>query len=53
MSTVISKFADLDGGPFLTKRLGQDGAAKVNAKFVGIRTLIEVYVRSRVDDLSF
>ena len=53
MSTVISNFADLDGGPFLTKQLGQEAAAKVNAKFVGIRTLIEVYVRSKVDDLSF
>jgi len=53
MSTVITKYADLDGGPFLTKQLGQDGAAKVNAKFLGIRTLMDVYVRTKVDDLSF
>ncbi|MBZ5624550.1 MAG: hypothetical protein LAQ69_38495 [Acidobacteriia bacterium] len=53
MSTVYSKFADMDGGPFLVKQLGQEGANKVNAKFVGIRTLIEVVVRSRVEDLSF
>ncbi len=53
MSTAISKFADLDGGTFLIKQLGQEGAAKVNAKFAGIRTLVEVVVRSRVPDLSF
>jgi hypothetical protein len=45
--------ADLDGGPFLVKQLGQDGANKINAKFAGIRTLIEVIVRNRVADLSF
>lgn len=48
MSTVYSKFADMDGGPFMVKQLGEDGAAKVNAKFVGVRTLIEVVVRVRV-----
>jgi len=53
MSTAYSKFADMDGGPFITKQLGQEGAAKVNAKFIGIRTLIEVVVRTRVQDLSF
>ena len=53
MSTVYSKFADLDGGTFLVKQLGQAGADRVNAKFVGIRTLIEVLVRRRVQDLSF
>jgi len=53
MSTVYSKFADMDGGPFMVKQLGQEGADKVNAKFVGVRTLIEVVVRTRVPDLSF
>jgi len=53
MSTVYSKFADMDGGPFLVKQLGQEGADKVNAKFVGIRTLIEVVVRVREPELSF
>lgn len=53
MTTAYSKFADLDGGPLLVKQLGQDGANKVNAKFTGIRTLIEVVVRTRVADLSF
>jgi hypothetical protein len=53
MSTAYSKFADLDGGPFVVKQLGQAAADRVNAKFVGIRTLIEVVVRTRVQDLSF
>jgi len=42
MVTYYSKFADLDGGPVLVKQLGQAGADKVNAKFTGIRTMIEV-----------
>ena len=33
------------------KQLGQDGANKINAKFAGIRTLIEVIVRNRLADL--
>jgi hypothetical protein len=53
MVTGYSKMAGLDGGPFLTQQLGADGAAKLNAKFTGIRTLIEVAVRRRVADLSF
>ena len=53
MATGYAKYADLDGGPFLVKQLGADGAAKVNAKFNGIRTIVEVVVRSRVADLSF
>jgi len=53
VATGYAKYADLDGGPFLVKQLGADGAAKVNAKFAGIRTLIEIVVRSRVADLSF
>lgn len=53
MTTAISKYADMDGGNFLVKQLGQDGANKVNAKFTGIRTLIEAVVRTRVADLSF
>ena len=53
MATGYAKYADLDGGAFLTKQLGADGAAKINAKFTGIRTLVEVVVRSRVADLSF
>ena len=53
MSTGYAKYADLDGGPVLTKQLGADGAAKVNAKFAPFRTLVEVVVRRRVEDLSF
>jgi hypothetical protein len=53
IATGYAKYADLDGGPLITKQLGADGAAKVNAKFNGIRTLVEVVVRSRVADLSF
>jgi hypothetical protein len=53
LGTQYSKYADLDGGPFLVKQLGQDAASKLNAKFVGIRTLIDVVVRTRVADLSF
>ncbi len=53
MTTGYAKFADLDGGPLITKQLGQEGAAKVNAKFTGIRTMIEVVTRRRMADLSF
>jgi hypothetical protein len=53
MSTLYNKIADLDGGPFIVKQLGQDGANKINAKFNGVRTLIEVVVRTYVADLSF
>lgn len=48
-----AKYADLDGGTVLVKQLGQEGADKVNAKFNGMRNLIEVVVRRRVPDLSF
>jgi hypothetical protein len=53
MGTQYSKYADLDGGPFLLKQLGQEAVNKLNAKFVGIRTQVEVVVRTRVADLSF
>lgn len=53
MTTQYHKFADLDGGPFLVKQLGQEGANKLNAKFAGIRNVIEVVIRRRVEDLSF
>jgi len=52
-STVYTKFADMDGGPFMTKQLGREGADKLNAKFAGIRNVIDVYVRVRVPELSF
>jgi hypothetical protein len=53
MSTMLMKYADLEGGPFVVKQVGADAAARINDKFKGIRTLIEVTVRSRVADLSF
>lgn len=53
MSTGYQKYAQMDGGPFLTQQLGEDGAAKLNAKFAPFRTTVEVLVRHRVDDLSF
>jgi len=53
MATGYAKYSDLDGGGFLAKQLGADAAAKVNAKFVSFRTLVEVVVRRRVADLSF
>jgi hypothetical protein len=51
--TGYAKFADMNGGPFLTQQLGEAAAAKVNAKFAGIRTTIEVVTRRRLPDLSF
>ncbi|MDR3699240.1 MAG: hypothetical protein P4L56_06360 [Candidatus Sulfopaludibacter sp.] len=53
LSTVYTKFADMEGGPFLTQQLGQEAATRLNAKFVGMRNLIEVVVRRKVADLSF
>lgn len=53
INTFYKSFADWDGQPFLTKELGADAAAKINAKFIGIRTLMDVVVRRRVDALSF
>lgn len=53
VSTYYKSFGDWDGQPFLLKQLGQEGANKINAKFAGIRTLIEVTTRRRVEELSF
>jgi len=53
LSVYYKKYADLDGGPMLTKLVGQEAATKINAKFNGIRTSVETVVRSRVADLSF
>jgi hypothetical protein len=53
VGTFFKTFAEWGGQPFLTKQLGADGAAKINAKFTGVRTLIEVVTRKRVDELSF
>jgi hypothetical protein len=53
MTTGYAKFADLDGGPVQVKQLGQEGADKVNAKFAGIRNVVEIVTRRRLADLSF
>jgi len=53
VTTGYQKYADLDGGTFLTKQLGADGAAKLNAKFASFRTQVEVLVRHRVSELSW
>jgi len=51
--TAYTKFADMEGGPFLTQQLGKEGADRLNAKFLGTRSLVEVVVRRKVADLSF
>lgn len=53
IGSYYKSFADWGGQPFLVKQLGAEAAAKVNAKFVGIRTVVEVVTRRRVDELSF
>ena len=53
INSYYKTFADWGGGPLLTKQLGAEASAKINAKFAGVRTLIEVVTRRRVDDLSF
>jgi hypothetical protein len=53
ISTYYKSFAEWGGLSFLEKQLGAEGAAKINAKFAGVRTLVEVVARRRVDGLSF
>ena len=48
-----NKFADMDGGPILTRMLGQEAASKLLDKSAGMATLVEQVVRRRVADLSF
>jgi len=48
-----NKFADLEAGNPLTQVLGQEAAAKLQAKGVGMATVVEQLVRRRVADLSF
>jgi hypothetical protein len=49
----ISKYADLDLPSPLERALGADGVAKLQPKTIGILTVIETIVRTRVADLSF
>jgi hypothetical protein len=53
VATAYTKFADMEGGTFLTQQLGAAGAASLNAKFAGIRNVVEVVVRKKVPELSF
>jgi hypothetical protein len=53
VSTVYTKLADMEGGPFLTQQLGREGAERLNAKFVGVRNVVEVVVRRKIAELSF
>jgi hypothetical protein len=49
----ISKYADLDLPSPLERALDAEGAAKLQLKTVGMLTVIETIVRTRVADLSF
>ena len=53
ITTYYNKFADSAGGNPLVKVLGQEAAAKVNAKGQGLSTAVQTYMRRRVADLSF
>jgi hypothetical protein len=53
VSTYYKTFGEWGGQPFLPKQLGAEAAGKINAKFSGIRTIVDVVVRRRVDELSF
>jgi hypothetical protein len=49
----LSKFSDMDGGPALTRMVGEQAAGKLLAKGRMMSTLIEQVVRRRVNELSF
>ena len=51
--TGYPKYANLNGGPFLTQQLGAAEAGKIQAKLAAVATVVEVVVRARVPDLSF
>jgi hypothetical protein len=51
--TGYPKYADVNGGPFLTQQLGAAEAAKINTKLAAVATLVEVVIRARVPELSF
>jgi hypothetical protein len=48
-----NKFGDLEAGNPVTQILGQEAAAKLQAKSTGLVTVVEQLVRRRVADLSF
>ena len=53
VATFMDKFADLDNGPAIVRVLGQEGAAKLAQKTVGIVTNVQRAVYVRNDALSF
>lgn len=53
VTSPIAKYAEFDAGSPLERSLGQEGMAKLLAKFTGLVTPIETIVRTRVADLSF
>ena len=53
VATFAEKFSDLDAGPAIVRVLGQDGAAKLAQKTVGIVLSVEREVYIRNEALSF
>ena len=51
--TQYANFAGLDGGDPLVQALGQEAAARINAKGGELSTATQVIVRRRIADLSF
>ncbi len=51
--TYYANFAGIDGGDPLVQALGQEAAAKINAKSGEFSTASQVVVRRRIADLSF
>lgn len=50
---LMKSFAEIDGGPFLTQKLGADGARALNAKTTGmVRASTMTIIRIR-DDMSY
>ena len=53
VTSPIANYGELDAPSPLERGLGQEGLAKLLAKFTGMVTPIETIVRTRVADLSF
>jgi hypothetical protein len=53
VTSPLSKYAELDAPSPLERALGQEGLAKLLPKTIGLLTVIETIVRTRVADLSF
>ncbi|MGH7694595.1 MAG: hypothetical protein ACRENH_06425, partial [Gemmatimonadaceae bacterium] len=51
--TYYANFAGLDGGDPLVQALGQEAAARINAKGGELSTATQVVIRRRIADLSF